>query len=188
MLKLIKFKEDWRTFKADETFYFKPGLNVIVGKNGSGKSSLIHALIRNHKILEIDGEGDYEAFDFEKDNVRLKSKLNESSDTFKFRLSAMFHSHGQTNLAILNRLEVASGVLIICDEPDQALHMESCQELVRLLNLAVERGNQIIVTVHNPVVIMGVGDVYDMDSRCWVDGVEYVEGFIGKELSEDWLI
>lgn len=45
MIKSIKFKKDFRKiFEADSTIEFRPGINIIVGDAGSGKSSLLNII------------------------------------------------------------------------------------------------------------------------------------------------
>jgi recombinational DNA repair ATPase RecF len=41
MLTKIEFQRDYRCFKAGDCFDLKPGLNLLVGDQGSGKSSLL---------------------------------------------------------------------------------------------------------------------------------------------------
>lgn len=44
MITSITFKKDFRTFKEGDTFDFKPGVNILVGDQGCGKSTLIELI------------------------------------------------------------------------------------------------------------------------------------------------
>ena len=46
MLESISFTQDWRCFKTGEEFIFRPDVNLLVGDQGCGKSSLLTAIRR----------------------------------------------------------------------------------------------------------------------------------------------
>ncbi len=87
MLKSITFNEDYRKcFKKGEKLTFIPGVNLLVGDQGTGKSSVFAALATRNtvrpkfkkkggkQLIEIDCEGETRtmSFDFEKDNLRTR--------------------------------------------------------------------------------------------------------------------
>ena len=62
MLNTLKFKENWRCFKAGDTFDFRPGVNLLVGDQGCGKSSLLQAIaasVKSKKYQYDDLDMDY---------------------------------------------------------------------------------------------------------------------------------
>jgi predicted ATPase len=183
MLKSIKFKEDWRCFKAGELFEFRPGLNLLVGDQGSGKSSLIevikataarkpgdkHKAIMKKVTFSIEGSFPVGGFDFEKDNYRTQHYFGDNT---MFQVHSMFHSHGETNLQILKALEHTGG-LIYLDEPDMALSVRSIRKLRKKLE-EVTTDTQILAVVQNPLIMEGL-DVLSVEHRRWMPATEFIK-------------
>jgi predicted ATPase len=184
MLHELTFLEDWRCFKSGETFNFRPGVNLLVGDQGTGKSSLIQSIAAASKVKKYKYEHGLEkkikivaertnfgGFDFEKDNLRTQSYFG---DNMQLQLASMFSSHGQFNLSLLKSLTVAASCVLCLDEPDMALSVKSICTLIRFCKGAVTRDCQIIAAVHNPILITAFEEVYSMDERCWVKSFKYV--------------
>jgi predicted ATPase len=129
MIRSIKFKKDHRVFKKDEEYTFKPGMNLLVGDQGSGKSTLIELLRSLNKktfadfdagdssyraqsishldkiedIVEIDADPlKIVAFDFERESARDMSAIHH--DMVWEQLAAAKASHGQGNLISIDRI------------------------------------------------------------------------------------
>ena len=64
-----------------------------------------------------------------------------------------FHelSHGEAFLALLGR-RASSGGLVLLDEPDAALSFTGTLSLVVRLAALVDRGGQVVVATHSPVL------------------------------------
>ncbi len=78
--------QNYRSY-ADESFEFEPGVNIIVGPNGSGKTNLLEA------ILVICSGGSYRAQDQDLVTVgqewsRVDAQLESNSRTIKFEGSS----------------------------------------------------------------------------------------------------
>lgn len=181
VISAVRFRRAHRCFAARRTLRFEPGVNLLVGDQGTGKSTLI-GLLR-----QIASERDYErerakqiisvelarpgpvwAFDFESDNPRTRSAFG---DDVRFQIAAMFASHGQTALPLLERLlagEQAHTGLVILDEPDTALSPRSARRLVALLDAHAAAGGQSIVAVHNPLVIASQERVLSLEHKRWM--------------------
>ena len=129
MIKSIQFKKDFRSFKKGDKFEFKPGVNLLVGDQGAGKSTLIE-LMRSHlepkkdfresdstwraksimahekieDLVSIETQKGKKvfAFDFERESARDMSGLHY--DMIEVQLVAMKSSHGQGNLASLGSM------------------------------------------------------------------------------------
>jgi len=193
MLQSIVFTEDWRCFKADDKFFFLPGVNLLVGDQGCGKSSLM-AAIRNcgmdlkpgdraynpdKKVAKVytDGASQCMAFDFEHDNFRTKGWFD--SGTTAFHVASMWQSHGEMQNTILRGLlELENGVAFL-DEPDMALSIRSACKLVETFNTVAEKGNQIIAAVHNPIVIEAFPMVLSLEHGEWVASEDFIRNHKG---------
>lgn len=49
-IKSLTILEDWRSFKSGFKIIFHPGINLIVGDQGTGKSSLLHLISEEKNI------------------------------------------------------------------------------------------------------------------------------------------
>lgn len=197
MLETILFTEDWRCFKANEAFAFSPGVNLLVGDQGSGKSSLMSAIrnsaiklkrhdldYREKKVATIKTEGkpcQCFKFDFEKDNFRTKPYFDAGSTTF--HIASMWKSHGEQNMAILDNMAESQNSVIIMDEPDMALSLRSIYKLMKMLDTLADNGNQIIAAVHNPLLIEHFPLVLSLEHRAWIPSDVFIESQ-AKELIE----
>jgi predicted ATPase len=179
MLKSLTFIKDWRCFKTGDDFEFRPGVNLVVGDQGCGKSSLLETIKdagtknKGKRALVItDKECTSLYFDFEKGNPRT---LSYFGDDIMGQMAMMFSSHGESVKAILKGLDNASdGVMAMLDEPDSALSIRSCMKLVARFKNLEQRGVQVIAAVHNPVVIQAFEQVYSLEHRLWMTGSEFM--------------
>lgn len=186
MLRTLDFIKDWRCFKMGDRFEFRPGVNLLVGDQGCGKSSLLKAIHvggtkakglsgdkqpRNSVLIEASPIKMYK-FDFEKDNLRTQSYFG---DNVQFQVASMWSSHGECTRAIIIGVEEASEVLFLLDEPDVALSIRSCNQLVTTFKGAAERGCQILASVHSLAVIQQFVNVYSLEHRKWMTSVEFIE-------------
>jgi predicted ATPase len=186
MIRALNFVEDWRCFKKDDKFDFRPGVNLLVGDQGCGKSSLIHAIhiggtkgrdfgsdhkLRQKVALEASSIRMFK-FDFEKDNPRIKGHIGDNA---LFQVASMWQSHGETNRVLIQTLEQAADCLCLMDEPDMALSIRSCNMLVRTFKGLVERSSQVIAAVHNETVIRQFEQVYSLEHRKWMTSAEFIE-------------
>lgn len=190
MIRSITFKKDFRSFKKDDAFTFKPGVNILVGDQGSGKSTLIELLRSISKpkyrsddsswrAMQIDNvntivsiEADKQvviAFDFERESGRDKSALH--FDMIDMQIGAMRSSHGQGNLMAIDRVlsktkkELETVGTVMLDEPDAAMSVRNVYGLVRMINgIASKWKKQVIVSAHNPILINGIDPLVKGDA------------------------
>lgn len=181
MIKSITFLDNFRCFKKDETITFRPGLNLLVGEQGCGKSSVLSVIKENGKAygkMVISYKADETKtryFDFEKNNLRTQSALLEG-DAIHLQISAMYWSHGETNKKLLGFLAAkeTKGMTFLLDEPDMALSIRSCYHLVDLFTVAVKNGCQILAAVHNPILIAAADEVLSLEHKKWMTAKEFI--------------
>jgi predicted ATPase len=184
----VTVTEKWRGFPKGAAIELRPGLNVLVGDQGSGKSSVLRALEeraagkgRRHPVqltFGPDASKDVTVvgFDFEKSNPRTLSHFLDG-DAMGAQVAAMFSSHGEAVNAILadaRRRCLAQPTLLVLDEPDMALSPRSAHRLAAMFAELADAGAQVVVSVHNPIVIAAAGEVLSVEKRKWVSADSYL--------------
>jgi predicted ATPase len=176
-LRSITFRKAHRCFVSGESIGFTHGVNLLVGDNGCGKSTIIAAL-RNplkDKAIAVDCplKTKLVAFDFERDNLRVQRSFSDNLSMGTQAL-AFFKSHGQCSLDVVGTLANYHDSIMLLDEPDQALSIAGCRTLTKAMSAAAHNGCQVIAAVHNPLVIAAFTDVFDVASRQWVPSSDYL--------------
>jgi predicted ATPase len=150
----VKISGEMKDRINKEEIFFKPGPNVIIGENGSGKSSLFQVLLQPSKEIKetckVDSiAGTYYAFDFEKDNPRKKGFISEMS-----HITSRFVSHGQSNQAIIKCMtqDDAKNCMFFLDEPEQALDINGLKLLISTVEKS--KASQILIITHHPFIIL----------------------------------
>ena len=177
MLKSITFNSNFRKFTKGQIFTLKKGLNLLVGDNGSGKSSLLEVIfgkkIAGKKIdvtVKTDEYNDCYYLDLEHGNPRTKGRIETLS-----QIASIFHSHGESNNSILRTIsKLEDNVTVLVDEPDLALSIKSIKKLSKFLRNE-STTKQIICAVHNPLLISSVSQVLSLDHFKWVSSKDYLE-------------
>lgn len=186
MITNIKFIKDWRCFKKGTEFSFLEGVNLLVGDQGTGKSSMFTVIVDAAKpkssfdVVKLKAtRSALQSFDFEKDNPRKKGISNAKSNTeFRNNLFSKFVSHGQTNLKIIKclyELMDKEPTVILMDEPDMALSIRSIHLLVKILKELASKGHQIIATAHNQTLIESFGDVLSLEHGKWITSSDFIK-------------
>jgi predicted ATPase len=184
MIRTITFLQDFRCFKIGDSFEFRPGVNLLVGDQGVGKSSLFQA-IKNDlpagysratlvKMEVAIKNVMLHSFDFERDNPRMARQFFDDNRMMA-QVVTMFKSHGQTVKAIVGALEQKNpDSVIVMDEPDMALSIRSCYELSASFSKLANKGLQIICTAHNPILIASQYEVLSLEHRKWMKSSEFI--------------
>jgi predicted ATPase len=178
MLKSLTFTEDWRCFKEFDVFEFRPGVNLLVGDQGCGKSSLLETIkdagptcTCDRAVVLAEGRCKSYFFDFEKGNPRT---LSYFADDIGGQMAMRFSSHRQANMALIKGLDAAAECIVMVDEPDSALSIRSCMKLVAKLKSLEQRSAQVIAAVHSPIVIQAFDEVFSLEHRRWMPSSEFM--------------
>lgn len=186
MIKTATFTANHNNLKIGDVFEFRPGVNLIVGDQGSGKSSLLGAIAVETKApncasgksavkLEISGPFRPLFFDFEKHNPRIQpafGMVQGISD--KSQINAMFISHGEMAKGLFGPISNLPQIaLALLDEPDGALSPRSCYALAEVLKNS--KAMQTIASVHNPILIESQPEVFSMEHRRWMTSTAFME-------------
>ena len=190
MIKVLRFHKNWRGFQEGSRIFFRPGVNLIVGDQGCGKSTILSQIMafnasmapKGSRQKKSWGESAVEVsgtpspighFDFEKDNPRTQPAFGMSLGYDDgYQLSAMYASHGEAVKPFLGMIEHVKGKVLLLDEPDMALSVRSITNLVKSLKSVTDEG-QVILSVHNETLISSFPEVMSLEHGKWMS-------------SEDW--
>jgi predicted ATPase len=152
------------------------GLTVLVGENGSGKSTVVETLAEAYGLNPQGGSAQAELFRTRHSEPGLGASLvvergqNRPHWSYFLRADTMhtmysyleqnpgrtqerFHelSHGEGFLQVL-RTRVSEPGFYLMDEPDAPLSFTACLGLVALLHDLVQAGAQAVVATHSPMI------------------------------------
>lgn len=156
------------------------GITILVGENGSGKSTIIEALAAiyprqgfENPFAMVTGVGPSEEDSPLRFHLKPKLRHMASRAGFFLRAESMHRflaavdrsekafgygekkmqqqSHGESFLEVLRHRFADVGVYFL-DEPEAALSFQSSLALLSLLNTMREEGSQVIVSTHSPVL------------------------------------
>lgn len=67
------------------------------------------------------------------------------------------------------------GALLVLNAPDAGLHLAEATALLKRIQAAAMRGNQVIAAVTHPWLIAAVPEVFDLTGRCWRPSADYLQ-------------
>ena len=161
-------------YKKDSEFTLKNGINLLVGDNGCGKSTLINVLIKAN-LDKLKGLTVYNV-DMEKANPKISTPDPDNGTAHSIQqVSNMFmwsvESHGETREGVLLSVLSNEFDMLILDEPEQGL---SLRNQLKYLNKLKETGKPIIISTHSKTFIENVDEVFDVETMKWVNSNEYL--------------
>lgn len=196
VVQMIMFPGEYRCFKPMATILFNPGVNLLVGSNGSGKSTVLGALcahgglknafwrasfdLKKVSVMLMSKDGPKMrafAHDFENDSPRTSPSMDiHGMLPFESILSHGRMSHGQSTLDIIRAMESATEPgIVVLDEPDTGLAPGAVKKLVRAIKHLESIGSQVIAAVHNPWLIEEFQEVWDMEKLAFRPSKEYLD-------------
>lgn len=153
-----------------------PGVTVLVGENGSGKSTVVEMLAEACGLNPQGGSAQAKLFRTRDSEPGLGARLIVERGAARFRWSYFLRadtmhtlysylennpgqrqerlhelSHGEGFLEVL-RTRVNQPGFYLMDEPDAPLSFTACLGLVALLHDLGEAGSQAVVATHSPIV------------------------------------
>lgn len=186
----VTFEEDFRCFSKGEKIKLRKGINILVGENGSGKSSFFKVLadksFRDKAIIKLKEGINRETLnfifhDFEKMNPRVRGYVESRA-----QIASIFKSHGEVNIVILKSLsKIKNTPIILMDEPESALSISKTIEICRFLKtIEKENKSQIILSTHNPIFMCMTGMVLDFTNKPikWRTTRDFLKQYMSIEL------
>lgn len=174
-----------RLYRKGQSFIPRKGLNVLVGENGCGKSTLINLFIeQNGTVFSVEEERNPNIIfiDFEKSNP-IHTKDGNPFNHKEFlgnalvKLTSQEESHGESRKGLLEEIfEINKSVyeILILDEPEQGMSLKNQYRYIsRFKELGKEK--DIILVTHSKVMIENVDKVFDVESMEWIDSKEYLD-------------
>lgn len=189
--KKIIFNEEFRCFKAGEIFEFRPGINLLVGDQGCGKSSMFHVIMKfgQYNIdAEYDESSNYTFLDTESMNPRLKNsweahrdfktvteynkaEFDHALDTFAYDYK--YKSHGQIMLPLMLAQKKIKRKTILIDEPEAGLSIRSQYKVLEHYK-ELSKNNQLIIATHSLPIISEIGEVLSLEDKKWMTSNEFI--------------
>lgn len=191
-IEAIQFRKDFRSYKAGETFTFKAGINLLVGDQGSGKSSMFYSIINFEEsgvAMKYDENSSYAFIDTETMNPRRLDAYKHNRPTFDSIMEAERHetrsaanymyndygrkSHGQVMLPYLTDVKEKGKTLFI-DEPESGLSIRSQHKLWNHFK-ELEKHNQLIIATHSQVFMEYQKEVLSLEHKKWMTSNDFLK-------------
>lgn len=138
----------WRV-KRYQHLHFQPGLNLLIGPNGTGKSTLLRAIATCPDCRRDEhGPTDYVFFDSDSMNPKRADRPIRNSTEMKLHVRALFSSHGEILQAAFSTLRMTPHTCLLFDEPEAGQDFDHILALRAAVDRAVARGVQVIMATH----------------------------------------
>ena len=143
-----------RKVTGSGTIHFFRGVNVLVGPNGSGKTTVLQAIHSCGQCRKVtDGEGAIHYFNSETMNPHTVTGPAGNTLQMLLRTRGTFSSHGEIMKAALVSLPVRRGDIVLIDEPETGLDLAGVQQLCKGFEQLVANNVQVIAASHHPLFL-----------------------------------
>jgi len=181
-LKKFTLKKEYRNIQPFSV-EFIDGINVIVGENGAGKSSILNLITgeNNKELFSLSAEKvEFRFFDTEKQNPRIQDP--NLSKNFGFSLATRFESHGEAMLPIILASKDFKNVILFVDEPEAGISLTNQMKIFECFQSIIKNRCQIVLTTHSYVFIKSVDVVFSLETKTWISSSEYLDSIFGRKV------
>ncbi len=190
-IKKMRFDKDFRCFKKGEIIEFKPGINLLVGDQGRGKSTVFYSIMNWQEAgiaMNYDPSSSYSFMDTETMNPRLTDafkahkKFERIADYDKSQLDYAINklvggldekSHGEVMLPLLLCAK-EKGKTYFIDEPEAGLSIRSQYKLFNHFKKTAKH-NQLFIATHSIILMQEIGEVLSLEHKKWMPAAEFIE-------------
>ena len=138
----------WRV-RRYRTLRFQPGLNLLIGPNGTGKSTILRAIAECPDCQRLEDERtNYMFFDSESMNPKRTDRPIRNTTEMKLHLRSLFSSHGEILQAAFSTLRLEPATCLLFDEPEAGQDFDHVLALRAAMDRAIAQGVQVIAATH----------------------------------------
>ena len=140
--------------KCPSLIHFDSGLNVLIGPNGFGKSTILRALYECGQCrIEKKGTSGVRYFNAETMNPHAPNGPPGDMRNMILGTRGIFSSHGEIMKDALTSLPLPEGDTLLVDEPESGQDGGSVQHIRRGFDAICRKGGQVIAATHHPLLL-----------------------------------